>query len=92
MKGVGGNKQKFTYTTICNRFWQNNTEKLSKRLFSPLKIVQILDCKFLVDNVRCAGPYLRVFTVPSVPKECTTLYRCCLTLKPDIQTNFCLVW
>ena len=37
MEGLGGNGWEFIKTTILNRFWQNNTEKLPNMLFSSLK-------------------------------------------------------
>ena len=38
MEEIGGNEWKLIRTTILDRLWQNNTEKLPKRLFSSLKI------------------------------------------------------
>ena len=48
MLEVSGNKQKFISTTILNSFWQNNTEKLSKRLF--LSLIKSPDFRLLVLN------------------------------------------
>ena len=36
---VSGDNEKFISTTILNKFWQNNTEKLSKKLFSFPKML-----------------------------------------------------
>ena len=40
--GVSGNKQRFISTTILNRFWQNNTEKLPKRLNVFLNVLVLI--------------------------------------------------
>ena len=40
MEEISGNKSKFIETAILKRSSQNNTEKLSKRLFSSLKILR----------------------------------------------------
>ena len=44
MEGEGANMWKFIETATLDRFWQNNIEKLAKRL--P-ETPQILGCRFL---------------------------------------------
>ena len=48
-------------TIILNRFWENSSEKLPKRLFSSLTIPQILGCRFLNVLVLILGFLLYCF-------------------------------